>query len=112
MSRDSKLYLQDMLNACDHVIDFSHELTRADLDTEELRLHAILYNIQVLGEAAKNIPSDMREQHPEIAWRGTTSMRDVLVHKYFQIDLDLLWEVIHDKIPALREQLAPLLRED
>ena len=76
---------------------------------DEKEISAILYQITIIGEATKRLSMDYRQQHPEIPWRNLAGMRDVLVHEYDQIDIDIVWNVVHHEIPSLTEQLQLLI---
>jgi uncharacterized protein with HEPN domain len=67
---------------------------------------AVIREIQVLGEAARLVSDETRTAHPEIAWSAISGMRNRVIHEYFNIDLDIVWQTIRDDIPALAEQLA------
>jgi uncharacterized protein with HEPN domain len=71
-------------------------------------MDAVLRNLELLGEAAKQIPEEMREKHPEIPWRRLAGLRDVLAHAYFSLEEDTLWQVIAESMPALHRQLNDL----
>jgi uncharacterized protein with HEPN domain len=71
---------------------------------------AVLYNLFVLGEAAKAVPADYRASHGEIEWRGIAGLRDVLAHQYFGVDHEVIWDVTKNRLPELIEMLEELLR--
>lgn len=73
------------------------------------KVSAILYQIAVIGEATKRLSQEFRQQHPEIPWRDIAGMRDVLLHKYDQVDFDVIWDVVQSKLPELLTLLEPLL---
>jgi len=73
------------------------------------KLSAILYQIAVIGEATKRLFQDFRHPHPEIPWREIAGMRDMLLHKYDQVDLDVIWDVVQSKLPELLTLLEQLL---
>lgn len=72
---------------------------------------AVLRNLQVIGEAAKAVPADVRQSHPEVDWKGMAGLRDVLAHAYFGLDNETLWDVVTTKVPQLRNQVRRILDE-
>ena len=72
---------------------------------------AVLRNLQIIGEAAKAVPADVRQRHPEVDWKGMAGLRDVLAHAYFGLDNDTLWDVVITKVPQLRNQVRRILDE-
>ena len=105
MSRDWRLYLADMITACEKVGRFTRGLDRSAFFDDERTHDAVVRNIQILGDAAKNIPTDVRLRIPEVEWRKVAGMRDLIVHAYFGIDRDILWAAVEAKIPELLRTL-------
>lgn len=66
-------------------------------------------NLEVIGEAVKHIPQDIRDQRPEVEWRKIGALRDILAHEYFGVDLEIIWDVVTNKLPGLKEQIQKLL---
>lgn len=108
MYRDEASIL-DIFRAGQRVLSFAQGLSQADLETDEVRLSAILYQIQIVGEATKRLSVEFREQHPEIPWKQAMGMRDIIAHQYDRIDVNIVWTVIERSIPDLLEKIAPLL---
>lgn len=99
----------DIQKAAQRIVRFSQGLEKKDLLNDEKELSALLYQITIIGEATKRLSQDYRQQHPEIPWRNLAGMRDVLVHEYDQIDLDIVWNVVCQEIPTLLTQLQSLI---
>ena len=74
-------------------------------ESDEQAFEAVLKNLEVIGEAAKRLPSESKDSHPEIAWRDIAGLRDIIVHEYFGLDLDIVWDVIENRVPTLLVQL-------
>ena len=102
MQRDPLVYLDDILEACRNIQRYTAGLTFEQFVDDQKTIDAVVRNFQVVGEATKNIPAELRARIPKIDWRGVAGFRDVLVHKYFNIDLELTWQIIG-------ERLAPLI---
>jgi uncharacterized protein with HEPN domain len=109
VSRDYVLYLGDMRSACEKILRYTHDLTFDAFMNDEKTFDAVIRNLEILGEAAKHIPLQVQIQHPQIEWRKIAGMRDVVAHKYFGIDEDILWDVIQNRIPVLLEQVQGIL---
>ena len=76
---------------------------------DELIQTYIVHNLQILGEAAAKIPTEQQREYPELPWPKMVGMRNVLVHNYFNIDLDIVWQVVETELPALKEKIGRIL---
>ena len=72
---------------------------------------AVVRNLEIIGEAAKNIPQEIRDKHPGIEWKKVCAFRDVLAHSYFGIDMEIVWDILRNKIPALKKEILSMLNE-
>ena len=81
------------------------------LSTIPLHLHAVTHNVQVIGEAVFKITDEFKTSHPETPWQMIEKMRHVLVHDYYQINLEILWDIVQNDIPPLREQIKGYLNQ-
>ncbi len=108
MSRRSELRVQDILDAIDRIasyvagMDYEHFL--ADRKTQD----AVTRNIEIMGEAARALPEDFKEQHADVPWSEIVAMRNVIVHQYFGILPEVVWDVVKNELPSLRSQIAGL----
>lgn len=114
MPRDPLLLLQDISEAADRIARYVEGLDKDSFKRSEISVDAVVRCITVIGEAVKQVPSDIHQGRPEIPWRRIASMRDRVVHDYFGVDLELVWEVATVHLPpfaasvrAMIEQLEP-----
>lgn len=99
----------DIVTAAQQIQRYSAALTRAQLEQDDEKQAAILYRIAVIGEAVKRISPAFRAQHPQVPWRKIAGMRDIVLHQYDRVNLDLVWSVIETQLPQLLDTLTPLL---
>lgn len=101
--------VEDMLQAAQKILEYACGTTRHTLATVPMRLDAVLYEIVILGEAARRISQQLRERHADVPWRDIIGMRSVVTHGYDQIDDDELWQVIDRDLPELISKLETIL---
>jgi uncharacterized protein with HEPN domain len=109
MSRDERTYLLDMLTAARRALEHARGLTRESFGESTLHQDAIIRNIEIIGEAAGNVGEAAQAAHPEIPWAEITGMRNRLIHEYFGVNLDRVWEVVERDLPDLVRKLASLV---
>jgi len=111
MMRNYAIYIRDIIKAMDDIESFVAEKDLDELREDEKTLSAVLWKLGVIGEAAKNIPRDLRQEWPDIPWKDMAGMRDRLIHAYFGIDYHLVWEAIRSRIPQVKPKLEAMLAE-
>ena len=104
-SRDWTLFLSDMQLFCSRVIRYCHGMNAEQFAADELVTDAVLRNLELLGEAAKQIPDAVRDRHPAVPWRRIAGLRDVLAHAYFGLEDETIWQIVSQSVPALSIQL-------
>ena len=109
MPRDSTMLVRDILRALAKIQRYTAGMNQAAFLSDELTYDAVVRNLAIIGEAAKHIPENMRQQHPQIDWRRIAGMRDIVSHHYFSIYDEIVWDVVMKKIPELQEQIQALL---
>jgi|SRR5438874_2355594 len=101
--------LEDMLRAARKVVEYAGGATRETLPSTPMRLDAVLYEIVVLGEAARRLSQEIREAHPSVPWREIIGMRSIVTHGYDEIDDEELWQVIERDLPDLISKLETIV---
>jgi uncharacterized protein with HEPN domain len=109
MSRNTQLYLDDIREACEKIMRYSQGLDLDQFVQDEKTFDAVVRNLEVIGEAAKHIPPEIRACYPDIEWNKLAGLRDIVAHKYFGLDEDILWDVIQHRIPALLDRVRQIL---
>ena len=111
MPRDYRVYLDDILEAVRKIHTYTAGMTRESLQADTKTLDAVIRNLEVIGEAVKNIPEDLRSQHPHVEWQKIAGLRDVLSHAYFRVNVDIVYDVVTNKLPSLEDQVRKILEE-
>ncbi len=108
--RDDSIRLQDIVEAIERIERYAG-IDKSAFERDELVQTWMVYNVQIIGEAAANISEELRAMHPEIPWRSIASMRNVVIHAYFKVDLDEVWNVVQNDLPVLKERIGKLISE-
>jgi len=87
-------------------------MSREQFMRDETVKRAFVRSIEIIGEASKQVPEDFRQKYPNVEWRAMTGMRDKLVHEYFGVDYDIVWDVVTSKIPRLRHEIELILQKE
>jgi len=108
--RDDRQRLEDILEAIEHIEKYAAK-GKTLFDDEELVQTWILHHIQIIGEAARGLSEDFRQEHQEVPWRQIVAVRNILVHHYFGIDKPLVWSVVENDLPELKTNIRNILAE-
>ncbi len=111
MQRDYRAYLEDILEAAGAAREFVAGMGKDELAKDRRTRDAVVRNLEIIGEAAKKLPAQMRRDHPEVEWKKIAGLRDILVHDYFGIDMDIVWDIVQNKLAVLVEQVQRILDE-
>ncbi|NJR66522.1 MAG: DUF86 domain-containing protein [Leptolyngbyaceae cyanobacterium CRU_2_3] len=104
-------FLQDMVNYAEDARNFVADMDFASFEQDKRTSYAVVRAVEVIGEAAKNIPQSLKDQHPHIPWRSIAGMRDKVIHQYFGVNLQVLWDTVQQDIPPLKAAIAQVLAE-
>jgi len=110
--RGDKEHLKDILTACENILSYKEgynfNMFLGDRKTQD----AIIRNIEIIGEAVKNISDVLKEKYSEIEWKEIAKTRDKLIHSYFGTDLDIVWDIINMDIPRLKKQIKEIIQKE
>ncbi len=109
--RSVVLLVRDMLTAIDKVGRYTRGMDAASFAADEVIVDAVIRNLEVLGEAARNVPGEVRNAHPEIPWKRMVGFRNIVAHVYFGVDLENVWKIVSENVPPVRPALEALLGE-
>lgn len=110
MRKDDLIRIRHMLDAAGEAMTFARDKTRTDLDESRMLTLSIIKAIELTGEAASRVSKESRDLHPEIPWMDIITMRNRLIHAYFDIDLDLVWDTVTDDLPPLIAALEKIVK--
>ena len=111
MSRSKTEYLRHILDECRYLMERAEGLSKEAFLQDETVKRAFVRSLEIIGEATKQIPDDVRQEHDTVEWRAMAGMRDRLIHGYFSIDYDIVWDVVMNKIPVLQQEVERILHE-
>jgi uncharacterized protein with HEPN domain len=104
--------LKHMLEAAQKAIMFTQDRSRHVLDSDEVLALAVVRLLEIIGEASKNISDSIKSKYPAVPWKQIAGTRDRLMHGYFDVDLDIVWEIITSDLPPLSDSLEQILRDE
>ena len=107
-SRSDNILLFDILECCERIANYIEGVTKENFEQNYQLQDALIRNLEVIGEATKGLTDQVTDAEPSIPWSKMAGMRDRMVHQYFRVDLDVVWQTVTTDIPALRKQIEPI----
>jgi len=111
MKREVVDFINDILDGMNKAMKFVEGMSYEEFIRDDKTVFAVIRAIEVIGEAAKKIPEDVRARYPDIPWRGIAGMRDKVIHEYFGVDLKIVWQTVSRAIPEVKPSFEKMLRD-
>ena len=105
MKKDWRIFLDDIQKSIDKLEKYTSKITFDDFCKNEMLVDAVIRNLEIIGEASKFVPDEIKEKHSDIPWRAIVGLRNVLIHEYFGLDLENIWKIIVEDIPSLKNKI-------
>lgn len=103
------IFLQDILDSIQQIEIYITDLDFEDFASQRLIVDAVVRNLEIIGEAAKNLPEDFRQQHQDIPWKNMIGLRNIVIHEYFGIDMSIIWEIITKDLLSIKPTIQNLV---
>lgn len=111
MKKNEKIFLMHVLESAEKIEEFTKGISKEEFADSSLIQDGVARRLEIIGEATKNIPEDFRKKHPEVEWRKVAGTRDVLIHGYFGVDINLVWGIAKNNVPELKAKIQKILKE-
>ncbi|VUT24180.1 MAG: hypothetical protein MASP_00379 [Candidatus Methanolliviera sp. GoM_asphalt] len=108
--RDFKLFIIDIRDCANRILDYTRGKSFEEFIKNQMLIDAVVRNLEIIGEATKNLPDKIKLKYPRIEWRKIAGLRDIVIHGYFRIDYEILWDIIQNKIPDLAIKILEVLK--
>ncbi|AAM03555.1 TPA: DUF86 domain-containing protein [Methanosarcina acetivorans] len=109
--REFRDYLSDIFDAIEKIENFTQDISFDAFVEDEMRVFAVVRALEIIGEAAKNVPLEIKENYPSVPWKEMARTRDKLIHSYFGVDLNVVWKTVNKNLPPLKDQISEILKD-
>jgi uncharacterized protein with HEPN domain len=111
MKREIGDYIQDIIESMNKAMEFTDGITYNSFASDDKTIFAVVRALEIIGEAVKNIPQEIREKHTQIPWREMAGMRDKLIHEYFGVNLNVVWKSVKEEIPLIKPSFEKMFED-
>lgn len=111
MKKGAKFFIRHILESMERIEEYTKEISKDDFVSSTQLQDAVVRRLEIIGEAVKNMPPKLKEEYLDIPWRQMAGMRDILIHGYFGVDLDLVWSVVKKDLPGLKQKISKILEK-
>ena len=112
MKRDYKLFIKDIVDAIESIEKFVAGMNFEEFKNDDKTVSAVVRKLEIIGEATKNIPDEIKEKYPKLPWKEMAKIRDKLIHGYFSVDFEIVWKVIKEELPLLKPKIEGILQKE
>ncbi len=112
MSKEAIVFVRHVIDSIENIESFTKGVTKADFMKNKEKQSAVVHQIEIIGEAAKNIPKEFKQKYPFIAWNDIIRTRDKITHHYFGVDLNIVWDIVKKDLPKLKKNISQILRKE
>lgn len=112
MKKDPLIFLEHILESISKIEAFSKNISKETLSKNELKQYAIIRAIEVIGEAVKNLPDSLKNKYSNVPWKEIIGTRDKMIHHYFGVDLDIVWDIVKKDLPKLKKEIKRIFEEE
>lgn len=109
MSRDVLLYFEDIVTSCKKIMRFTEGMNLTQFVHDERTYDAVIRNLEIIGEAGRNIPDDIKQSNPEVEWRAMIALRNIVAHEYFGVLDEIIWDIVQNEIPRLDRNVIRII---
>ena len=111
MKKDDSVYLKDIWNAIDKIDRYMKGINLENFQSDDMRQDAVIRQLEIIGEAAKNISEKTKKQYSEVEWKKIAGSRDIFIHTYFGVNLERVWDIIKKDLPDLKEKISKIRKD-
>lgn len=111
MPKEYSVYLDDILDSIGKIEKYTEGISYKEFVKNSLVVDGVVRNLEIIGEAVKNLPAEIKRKYPEVEWKKVAGLRDILIHEYFGIDTKILWDIVTDKITELKSSMKKIRQE-
>lgn len=110
MQKEYKVYLDDIIESIKKIEKYTKGISYEEFARNDLVIDAVVRNLEIIGEAVKRLPTEIKRQHHNIEWKKVAGLRDILIHEYSGINIKIIWDVITNKIPSLKDTINEIIK--
>ena len=110
--RPAGIFLEDILQAIKKIEKYTNGLDCERFRSDEKSVDAVIRNLEIIGEASKNITSELKDKFPKIPWKKMMGLRNIVAHEYFSVDLKIVWEIASKNLPGVKPRIERILKKE